>query len=194
MMALSDTTNNSVRKMSRLVELKCVKSECSVRDRFRQSVIDEQERLRLSKVTGITDEDLLLRLFNAGFRAETIASLQLFPIAMVAWASGSVSEDERRAAGQAVFGKDASSGAEAASLFESWLTARPREALWRLWEDFVHAHSAVVDRPTREAGGREVWQVAMQVAKASGGFLGFGAVCSAQRDILNRIARAYELH
>src|SRR6056297_658308 len=179
--------NSPNRKSQRLVELKFVQNELEVRDCFRQSVITEQEVLRMARVSKIDDAQLLRRLFDEGFRAETVHTLTFFPVAMAAWASGFVTVRERRRAEQAVFSPDVSGNEDSVALFHKWLCQRPSDSLWELWADYLSAIAAAETAETPRSKGRVIWDLANQVAVASGGFLGLGGICTAEQLVLDRI-------
>lgn len=181
------------RKSQRLIDLKFVQSESEVRDRFRQTIITEQELFRIRRVTGIDDDALIRRLHDAGFRAETVNAIALFPVAMAAWASGSVTERERRNARQAALALNLSAHAGAVELFHQWLCQKPAAVLWDLWRDYSVACAAVKSETTFRSHGMAVYQLALLVAEASGGFLGMGGVCTAEQQVLDRIRETYAL-
>jgi len=135
------TFNSPSRRTARLFELKFVHSESHLRNHFRQRLDEEQALEALSAEAGIDDEALLRRLRQFGLNGETVAALPFFPIAMVAWASGSVTAAELYHAEQAALFSELTGKGKAIEQFQHWLVEKPSEQWWMLWEDYVRAAS-----------------------------------------------------
>ncbi len=173
--------------MQRAVELKCGRTTMSLGDGSHQHFSAGQIRQRLAEYTGITDQDLLDRLMQHGFRAETVEALTLLPVAMAAWASGSVTAEERRTAELAIADSDICTNVEAIEKYRSWLQRRPAPELWQLWHDFTVSRVGVLGSTWFANRGRSVLASAKRVAAASGGMFGFGWVSPAEHQVLRRI-------
>lgn len=144
------------RRTVRLFELKFVHSESHLRNHFRQRLDEEQALQQLSAETGIEDEALSRRLRQFGLNGETVAALRFFPIAMVAWASGSVTAAELHHAEQAALFSELTGKGKAIAQFQRWLVEKPSEQWWSLWEDYVRAVSgAISDAHSPEASSLE---------------------------------------
>lgn len=136
-------TNNTTRKMQRVIDLRCYHSELIVRDRFRKDMLWNQEKTRLSRVSSIEDDDLIERMLRMGIHAENVTALQKFPVAMVAWASGSVSSREAQAAFQETYTLEVSGSNSEIDLFISWLIKKPSSEMWQIWQDYVRVRRFV---------------------------------------------------
>lgn len=191
------TFNGPSRRTARLFELKFVHSESHLRNHFRQRLDEEQALEELSAETGIEDEALLRRLRQFGLNGETVAALRFFPIAMVAWASGSVTAAELYHAEQAALFSELTGKGKAIEQFQRWLVEKPSEQWWSLWEDYVRAVSgAISDSHSPKAGsleseGHAIFELAQRIALASGGIFGYGTICAAEQQVLDRIEQAY---
>lgn len=196
------TFNGPSRRTVRLFELKFVHSESHLRNHFRQRLDEEQALQQLSAETGIEDEALLRRLRQFGLNGETVAALRFFPIAMVAWASGSVTAAELYHAEQAALFSELTGKGKAIEQFQRWLVEKPSEQWWSLWEDYVRAASGTVaDARSLEVGslevgsleseGHAIFELAQRIALASGGIFGYGTICAAEQQVLDRIEQAY---
>jgi len=185
--------NHSNQKSGRLLELRFLQRESQHRQGSQQRVIEDREAWLISQVTGIDDESLLDRLVKAGFRSDNIMALPLLPIAMTAWASGSITPEERRYARQALVTSELHENGEAIQKFLEWLQKKPGESLWELWEDFIRATSCHRNPADFRLQGLSVCQTAQKVAVVSGGFLGFGNISLAEQAILDRTRRVYGL-
>lgn len=177
--------NSMTRKAQKLEDLRYLKSEMNLRQQMLQTLATERTKRELAETARIHDSTLLDRLLNAGLDAETLPGLALAPIALVAWGSGYVTRAERDAAIQAIFDSEVSGNGPATAKFQSWLETRPEPGLFWLWADFMNRER---DGTLTENAYRDrLIYSANQVALASGGFLGFGAICNGEQTIIDRI-------
>ncbi len=176
-----------------MVELKFAQCELASIQELRQTICREQNLQRLREITGVTEEVLLDRLLEAGFHEKNIFALTWLPIALTAWASDGVSNDESEAARLVNLCSVLTGNPESAELFQHWLTVKPSEKLSRLWEDYVRCRIASGSDPTHEQTGQAILFMASKVAQASGGFMGLGQISVAERQVLDRIRAAYGL-
>ncbi len=153
----------------------------------------EAEKQALSDSSGVKNEKVLTALVDLGFTSETLPALQLTPIAFIAWASDTVSDQECRAAVASTYETRLHQFPKALGRFQSWLDIRPDRALWDLWVTFTECQLEQTPQSTRSAMGERLLRQATTVAIASGGFLGLGRVCSAEQAILDVIRNVYRL-
>jgi|GEM_PF-4243474 len=142
---------------------------------------------KLEQVTGVKDLELVGRLADAGFNPDNISSIEMVPIAFVAWASEEVTPEENQAAVAAFYSMHLCCQIQAAGKVQSWLDNRPDDSLWYLWEDYTYYQLAKTTLLIRRAIGNQVLRDAIAIAQASGGVCGYGNICPAEREILNRI-------
>ncbi len=68
-----------------------------------------------------------------------------------------------------------------------WLDLRPDPDLLVLWADFTQARLKVRRLAALNAHHERMSRLAIDVALASGGFLGFGAICLGEQTVLDNI-------
>jgi hypothetical protein len=151
----------------------------------------EETRRDLAAASGIRDEAVLDKLVALNIRPETVASLALAPLVEVAWCDSAVSADERKAVLDAS-SQTASKPAELDhELLAQWLTHRPEPALFAAWEQYVKGLCELLSASERLALKQEILDHCHQVARASGGLLGMGAVSAAEKAAMTRIEAAF---
>jgi hypothetical protein len=132
----------------------------------------------LADTLGLRDESRVSTLFELGITAETAPAFEALPLVEVAWADGSVGEEERWRLLEAATRLGVEFGRPAHALLESWLTRRPDPELFAAWHEWA-----------RSAPGRAglLLEAAERVAGAAGGVLGFGKVSRAERRAIDGI-------
>ncbi|MGE5346105.1 MAG: hypothetical protein ACM3JH_09135 [Acidithiobacillales bacterium] len=146
-------------------------------------------RARLAEVVGVADEAYLEDLEEHGFAPETVPLLFVVPLFMVAWSDGEVSEKERRKILQVARERGLDPKSPAWARLEGWLAARPGpsffEHAFKLLRRMLDANPEAKERVARHIVDRSV-----EVAEASGGFLGIGPkVMSEESTLLDQIAK-----
>ncbi len=86
-----------------MVELKFAQSELLSLQSLQETLQHQQDLQQLSEATGLDDASMLERLREAGFHAQNVHALTWLPIALVAWASHGVSDDEPQLADWSIF-------------------------------------------------------------------------------------------
>ncbi len=153
----------------------------------------EADKQALADFARIDDDDVLNRLVDAGFTPATLPALQLAPIAFVAWASNSVSDEERRAAVSSIYEARLYEFPAAMCQAQSWLDIRPDQALWDLWVAFTEARLKRTPRAMQNMLGDQLLRQAKAVARASGGFMGLGRICAAEQVVLDGIGNVFDI-
>jgi hypothetical protein len=146
----------------------------------------------IAAASGIRDEAVLRQITALGLGAETVAALALVPLALVAWADGSLDSKERAAVMDAAREGGVASGSEAARLLDTWLATPPGAELKAAWRGYAAALSANLDDAARATLRRETVGRARRVAEAAGGVLGLGRkVSEAEERVLNELDAAF---
>lgn len=179
-------------KIRRLIELQLAQPESVVYERYRRLYLADYDRRKLKQYTGIENSELIHRLYLAGFRSENVMALNTFPVVMTAWATGTVTIDERRAAEAIVFEPDMIANGPAIEMFRHWLQEKPPTEWWVLWEEFTHARSTVLAPRRVKELKRAVMIACRKVALASGGIWGLGKISPAEQRVLNRTSRFFQ--
>ena len=127
------------------------KQNALLRQKLKDSWEAQAKKEALAAASGINDDAVLERLGALGIRPDTTAALSLVPLVAVAWADGSIDDNERRAI---------LSGAEEAGLgkqdvghqlLQRWLSERPSPELLASWKDYTAALSATLSPEARAA-------------------------------------------
>lgn len=159
---------------------------------FRTRLDQLERRQQLAHVSGIRDEAVLDRFLGLGITAESLAALGLVPLIWVAWADGEVAAKERHqivAMAQAV-GIGPQNGRY--PLLEHWLKRRPAPEMVAAWRDYIKHLRERMAAEDLEVVRREILDRAGEVARASGGLLGFGERISPdERAVLARLEEAF---
>ena len=165
-------------------------------DRLRKALLEKEilkaHKELLSDLSGIRDHAVLEHLIALGISADTLAALSLVPLVEVAWADGSVDDEERdtilAAAEAAGVGRESGS----AQLLESWLTIRPDPEMVTAWKEYVGALSASFSDERKEDFKQALLSRARSVAQASGGVLGFGTkVSKSERAVMDELEQVF---
>lgn len=182
-----------VRQVQRLDDARHFAGEMELRRQWRLSIESEKRRRLLRHASGIEDETLLDRLQRLDFDAANWPALSLAPLPAIAWASGEVTLAERRAGAACLFGSDLAGHVQAIGLYHDWFAIRPDADLLPLWADCTRPRVSRMSKIVRQETGDRMLRQAEEIALASGGFLGLGAVCGGEREILDLIASVFDV-
>jgi hypothetical protein len=145
----------------------------------------------LRKASGMSDDAVLDQLVNLGLRANTIAALSLVPLIQVAWADGTVQDNERVAILQGAHGKGLEEGSDGYELLQSWLQKPPSDELFTAWETYIKTLASQLNDEQNRLLKNQIVGFAKMVAAAAGGILGFGKVSATEEAVLHRIEAAF---
>ena len=151
----------------------------------------QSSREELRKASGMSDDAVLDKLVALGLKANTIAALSLVPLIAVAWADGSIQDNERTAILQGAHGKGLEQGTDGYELLQTWLAKKPSEDLFSAWESYIKALASQLNDEQNRLLKNQIVGFAKMVAAAAGGILGFGKVSGAEEKILDRIEAAF---
>jgi len=179
------------RRTEKLVDLQLAANELELQKELIQALAIESKKQELNHSAQIEEVELLSRLLTAGFCSESLSALELFPIAFVAWASGSVTDPERKVVMGSLVDYGLLINQASNDRFQGWLETRPNRELFLLWKDYVTAKLNPVSSEVRYAIGIRLLKKSMQVAMTSGGLLGFGTICEAEQLILDEISEVF---
>jgi hypothetical protein len=150
----------------------------------------ERSRDELRKASGMSDVPLLDKLMELGLSAPTVTALSLVPLVTVAWADGSIADNERAAILQGAHGKGFDPGSAGYQLLEGWLTNPPSDKLMSVWEDYIKVLSGQLSDEQHLKLRSEIVGFSKLVATSAGGILGIAKVSSSEEKVLNRIEAA----
>ena len=137
------------------------------------------------------DVNIIDQWLAAGLDRDTLPALQIAPLALMAWASGSVSDVEAQRAIRAISDSELAGNAPATAKFRSWLQREPTDDLMPLWKELVLADRSMLSREEWIDNGRLLVQHAYAIAMASGGEAQVGHVCEAEQRLLDRIREVF---
>jgi len=162
-----------------------------LRQRLRDLDQTKRRKEALAAVSGITDDAVLDRLAALDLTSETFAALSLVPLIAVAWADGSIDDQERAAVFARAADLGVAPGDVSHELFQRWLADRPPPALVALWKSYVRALADGMSPADRQAFKVKLLERARSVAEAAGGFLGLGSkVSPPEQRVLDDLASA----
>src|SRR5688572_23055335 len=113
------------------------KENARLLDQMRAKAQREERRKALRDVIQIQDEGLVDHLLELGLGPETILAVTLVPLAMVAWADGSIEPAERKAILQAASEKGVVPGSVAGQMLEAWLKEPLGSELVDAWKQYI---------------------------------------------------------
>jgi hypothetical protein len=140
----------------------------------------------LSKVSGIVNKAVLKELVALRIRPETLSALCLVPIIEVAWADGTIAEEERQAVLEGAkkhgFGEDH-------EILKEWLLRKPDKPLMDAWKAYMSGLCEIIGNESLASLKTDILENARVVAEASGGFLGLiNPVSTMEKAVLDDIA------
>lgn len=187
------TTSAFQHKVQKLEDLYFVRVEANLRGNVYRRVKCEQQMQALATASEVDDPVLVGRLWDAGFDADTFPAFLLVPLAMVAWASGSVTAEEREYAIEAAKEFKGMEQSAVIERFESWLKSPPHASLFPLWRDYIDHKVRTSEQGCLDEFANRLVERGTQIAFASGGFLGMGKICKSEQAVIDQIKAAYRL-
>ncbi|MCO4792743.1 MAG: hypothetical protein KC493_03465 [Bacteriovoracaceae bacterium] len=145
------------------------------------------QELALRSISGITNKSVLDNAIDLGITVETFGALTLIPLLKVAWADHICDIKESKVIlkfAQEAGIEESSSGYK---LLEIWIDNEINPNLYLAWKSYVEVLKEKLTPIEIKALHDEVIGRAKSVAKASGGFLGIGAVSSEEANVLHEL-------
>jgi len=158
---------------------------------MKEKLDTQKSKEDLRKASGMTDDSVLDKLVALNLNAKTIAALSLVPLIAVAWADGSIQENERTAILQGAHGKGLEQGTDGYDLLNTWLAKQPSEELFSTWESYIKALASQLNDEQNRLLRNQIVGFAKMVAASAGGILGFGKVSGTEEKVLARIEAAF---
>jgi hypothetical protein len=152
-----------------------------------------EERQKISHVSGIVDQKVLLDLVQAGVRAETLAAVALVPLVEVAWCDGSVAAEEREAVLNAAANQGIKPDSASYELLKRWLDERPDRRIASAWRDYVHELARLMPKGSVAAMKKNMLDRCTRVASAAGGFLGLATTSKQEQAKIDELAKAWQV-
>jgi hypothetical protein len=147
---------------------------------LRARAADVSNVAALREQTGISDDQVLADLVGLGVTSETLTAFSLVPMFAVAWTDGVLDIGERNAILVEAIASGIEDGSTAHKLIDGWLASAPKPELIVVWDEFAAALKSKLGATELTRLRVDVIDRALRVARASGGFLGIGAVSAAE--------------
>lgn len=138
----------------------------------------------LSKVSGISDQKVLNKLYEAGMRPSTMIALSLLPLILVAWADGDIDQKERESILKAATENGIDIKNPAYEHLNSWLKNTPPAEIFEIWQHYVQGLSQSLSRDAFHQLHTDIINRTIAVANSAGGFLGLGLKTSTAEKIM----------
>ena len=168
------------------------REDARLKEKLRESAQREGAREALARASGIQNPEILERLMSLEVRPETVTALSLVPLVEVAWADGSLDDNERRVLLERAGTSGLAPGSPERTLLEEWLTRKPDPKLLTAWSHLVQGLCQQMSREEVAVFKAGLLERARAVAGASGGLLGMGSkVSGAEADIIKRLESAF---
>jgi hypothetical protein len=165
-----------------------------------QALVDKLRDLRkmaetkeaLAAVSGIHDAAVLEKLVNLGIKPEIVAALAVVPLVEIAWADGSVDENEVAAVLSAASSHGIAADSVEYALIERWLEHKPEPALLEAWKHYVQGFCASLSPTQRQQFKTEFLRRARTIAEASRSLLGLGrAISRPEQALLTQLEQSF---
>lgn len=158
-----------------------------LREKLEQSAKDLAEKEAIADSVNTDDLELAERVKALGFSGESARVFDLLPLVHVAWADGSIQKKERAAILGVLEKRGIAAGSEGFVLIESLLEERPSDDYMNQSLDVLKALLGRGEGNTPNA----IVDLCIQVAAASGGFLGLGdRVNDEEKELIAQISVA----
>jgi uncharacterized tellurite resistance protein B-like protein len=155
-----------------------------------QGKLSETEAIaKLRAESGIQDEATLKALQGLGITPEALSAFRILPLVAVAWADGHADASEI-AAVHRIAQRHLAAGSQASKLLERWLKECPTAEMIEVWESCASAVFASIGSHQSEDLKNQLVEELNDVARASGGVLGFAATAKSESDTIASIKRA----
>jgi hypothetical protein len=158
----------------------------------RRKAADAAELRRLGEALGVSDDDLLARLRDAGFGPSHVAVVSVLPALEIAWSDGAVGTAEGELLKEQL--RSHSDGqqpsAEAIAKLDDFLVTRPPDHLFERARRAAQIAMSRASEDDRRKFATRLMAEAKAVAEASGGLLGLRSVSTPERRALDALAAA----
>ncbi|MCE2798683.1 MAG: hypothetical protein LW724_03945 [Planctomycetaceae bacterium] len=159
-----------------------------IRD-LQEKLSAEEAVTNLRAESGIKDDAALRALHGLGITPQALSAFRIFPLVAVAWADGQADQQEATAV-RMIAERYLTKGSEASTLLERWLKEKPSSEMLTTWESCAEAVFSSIDAKQSNALKHQLVEEVDEVARTSGGLLGFGATTKSESDMIARIKKA----
>jgi hypothetical protein len=128
-------------------------------------------------------------------RPETLTSLFLIPFIEVAWATGSVDDEERKVILMAAQEVGIRQGNVDFDLIQQWTTIKPLPHLIKAWIRYIYQLCKKLTPEQKRIVKYDILEHTSAVANASGGILNLGIenrIAATQAEVIKKLEDAFE--
>ena len=155
-----------------------------LRKKLEQAAAELREQRDVADSVGTDDATVAQHIKALGFDGDSARVFDLLPLIHVAWADGNIQRAERSAILGILRQRSIEPGTAAFRLVESLLERRPDDTYM---QESLHLLRKVMD--DSEDGAKDIVDLCVAVADASGGFLGMGnRIDDTERKMIEEIA------
>ena len=155
-----------------------------LRDSLDRNAKTLEEQGKIAQAVGTSDHGVAERIKALGFDGESAAVFDLLPLVHVAWADGAVQKGERAAILKILKARGIEPGTAPFQTIESLLEEKPSDA-------FMRQSMEILREVVGTTGNRasEIVDLCIEVAAASGGFLGVGRkIGDEEKDLIAQVS------
>ncbi len=161
-------------------------------EKLKKKEAEAVKRQAFKDIANIENDALIEALIELEIEAHTIAALSIFPLVAVAWADGEIQAKERKAILKAAAEGGIEAGSDNFALLENWLNHKPGPELFATWKEYAQAIEERLDSVVGNELKERLMTRTTAIAEAAGGFLGIGAISSAEQGVLDELEHALE--
>lgn len=164
----------------------------SLLEKMRSEQEDKEHREQLISASGIDHESVIDALVDVGIHADSLTAVSMIPLVAVAWADRMMESKEVDAILAAAESVGITKGTASYELLNGWLKVQPSPDLLEAWKGYVAAVQDRIDVTAANQLRASVLGRAEEIAKAAGGFLGFGnKISESEQKVLDDLAAAF---
>jgi hypothetical protein len=187
---MSDSLHDRGRAME---DLFFAESDQRLLDKIREEMEAKDAREALQMATGISDTTVLDAFIENGITPETMVSIGLIPLVMVAWSDHRMESAEKAAILKAADQAGIGAGSPSYHTIESWLSKKPDSDLLDAWVRYIGLLKETLDGAAFSQLKKSIIGRAEHVAESAGGFLRVvNTVSAAERKVLDRLTAAFD--
>jgi hypothetical protein len=160
--------------------------------KLREQAAREDRKRTLREALNVSDDQVLDALVDLDLDTESIVAFGLVPLVEVAWADGSIHDNEREAILRAADERGIAAGSTTYRLLQNWLLHQPDARLLEVWRYYSRELIASLGPESGALLKDRVLGNARAVAEAAGGFLGLGSISAVEKAVLEDLESTFD--
>ena len=161
--------------------------ERKIVDALRTQAGRENAREAIAKYTGIKDASVIDGLVRHGISLETFVAIYIIPMVLVAWADGTIHEEQLEVMHNYLHQKNIKKGSAMFDLWTGWLKGRPTVELEEAWMSFMKAYVTQLEHSERQELKKAILGLSEDVADSAGGLFGLMAISAEEKEVMRRL-------